>query len=69
MPVHLRPCEVPIPIIDGFELRPIDRHAGDCRQTDLTIKLDELCAGLVECFAIVLAKFGDCLAVRHKPPQ
>jgi hypothetical protein len=65
-PLHLRPRQVAIPIIDRLELAAVDGNAGCRKQTQLTAELDEPGAHLADGAAIVLPEIGDRLVVRDE---
>lgn len=39
-PLHLRPCEVPVPVVHGFEPAVIDGHARRRKETRLAAEFD-----------------------------
>src|SRR3954469_24132408 len=42
-PLHLRPCEVLVPVVHGFELAAIDGDARSREKAHLTTEFDEAC--------------------------
>ena len=68
-PLHLRPCEVLVPVIYGFELAAIHGDARRREQTHLTAEFDEPRAYLAQRQAIVFAEVRDRLVIRCEPAQ
>jgi hypothetical protein len=65
-PLHLGLGEIPIPRVDGFELAAADRNARFAEQFKASAQHHELTTDLADGLAIVLAKVGYCLEVRHQ---
>ena len=59
--------EVLVPIVDRLELAVVDRDHRLGEQFQLAAQLNELPAHPANRFAVVLAKIGNRLKVRHQP--
>ena len=66
-PLQFGAGEIPIPIIDGFEFAAINGNQSFREQTELLAQYNELFADTADCLAVVLAKVGNGLEVRHQP--
>ncbi len=68
-PLHLRPREVLVPVVHGFELAAIDGDARCHEKTHLSAEFDEARTDLAQRQAIVFAEVRDRLVVRSKPTE
>jgi hypothetical protein len=68
-PFHLRPCEVLIPVVHGFELAAIDGDTRRHEETHLSAEFDEARTYLAQRQAIVFAEVRDRLVIRCEPTQ
>src|SRR5205085_10376925 len=60
-PLHLRPREVPIAIVDRLELAAVDRNARIHKQTHLPAQFDKARAHLADGTAVVLPEISHRL--------
>src|SRR5262245_42314771 len=67
-PLHLRPREVLVPVIDRLELAAIDRNTRFTKQAHRAAQRHEASTHPADGTAIVLAEIGDRLVVGNKPP-
>jgi hypothetical protein len=65
---HLRPCEVHVPIVHGFELAAINGYARFRKEAHLTAEFDET-RNLAQRQDIVFAEVRDLLVMRSNPSQ
>src|SRR5262249_13886220 len=68
-PLHLRLCEVLVPIVHDFELAAIDGYARRREKTHLTAEFDKARTDLAERQAVVLPEVCDRLVVRSETTQ
>ncbi|KRQ17698.1 hypothetical protein AOQ71_00055 [Bradyrhizobium manausense] len=68
-PFHLRAREVPVPVVHGLELAPIDGDAGRREKTHPAAELDKARTYLAQRQAVILAEVRDRLVIGSKPPQ
>src|SRR3546814_16522804 len=59
--------EVPVTVVDGLELAPVDGHDGPREQVELATQHDKLRAGRADRRAVVSTEVGDRLKVGHQP--
>src|SRR3546814_2199582 len=59
--------EVPVTVVDGLELAPVDGHDGPREQVELATQHDKLRAGRADSRAVVATEVGDRLTVGHQP--
>src|ERR1700682_5491712 len=65
-PLHLGLREVPVSRVDGLELAAVDRNARLAEQLEAPAQHHELTADFADGLAVVLAKIGYRLEVRHQ---
>ena len=61
---HLGLGEVPVPLVDRFELAPVGGHCCGGEQARTPAHHDELAARFADGRAVVFAKIGDGLEIR-----
>ena len=66
---HLRPREVLVPVVHGFELAAINRNARRRQEAHLTAEFDEARTDLAKRQAIIFAEVRDRLVIRCEPTQ
>src|SRR3546814_18725542 len=59
--------EVPVTVVDGLELAPVDGHDGPREQVELATQHDKLRAGRADRRAVGATEVGDRLKVWHQP--
>ncbi len=65
-PRHLGLRKIPVTIVHGFELGPVDRNTGSGQHTDLTAERNEPGTDLADRGAIVLAEVRNRLVVANQ---
>src|SRR5579863_1216986 len=68
-PLHLRLCEVLVPIVYGLELAPIYGNARRRQQAHLTAEFDEPCTYFAKRQAVVLPEVRNRLVIRSETTQ
>ncbi len=68
-PFHLALGEVPIAVVNGFELAAVDRDARCRQQPHPTAELDEARADVLDRWSVVLAEIGDHLVVGNQTSE
>jgi hypothetical protein len=68
-PLHLRSCEVLVPVVHGFELAAINGNARRYEKAHLTAKFDKPRTYPAKRQAIVFAEVRNRLVIRSEPTQ
>ena len=63
-PLHLRPCEVSVPVVHGLELAAIDGNARRRQETHPTAEFDEARTHLAQRKAVVFAEVRNGFIAR-----
>ena len=67
-PLHALACEVLVAAVDCLELAAINRHQRGRKQLKLPAHAHKLRAHAPDRLAVIFAKIGNRLEVRHQPP-